>query len=167
MTATTRTSGNVSSRCRYKTGARRCASTAKVSVLARAPGRFAGRSGMCARGPQASRRQGRSPRDDRTRIWMAFPLNGWPWKFTHAARTAHRCVEVIGEHMRKPRPNAYNPAQALFLISNDRSGSPLSCPSCSGSIERDPRQIPPPPYTHVTLRCKSCGRSAHYVAGAA
>ena len=69
--------------------------------------------------------------------------------------------------MRKPRPNAYNPAQALFLISNDRSGSPLSCPSCSGSIERDPGQIPPPLYTHVTLRCKSCGRSAHYVAGAA
>jgi len=28
--------------------------------------------------------------------------------------------------MRKPRPNAYNPAQALFLISNDRSGSPLT-----------------------------------------
>ena len=74
---------------------------------------------------------------------------------------------VTGELMRKPRPNAYNPAQALFLISNDRSGSPLSCPSCSGSIERDPRQVPPPPYTHVTLRCKSCGRSAHYVAGAA
>ncbi len=69
--------------------------------------------------------------------------------------------------MRKPRPNAYNPAQALFLISNDRHGSPLSCPSCSGSIERDPRQVPPPPYTHVTLRCQSCGRSAHYVAGAA
>jgi len=43
---------------------------------------------------------------------------------------------VTGELMRKPRPNAYNPAQALFLISNDRSGSPLSCPSCSGSIER-------------------------------
>jgi hypothetical protein len=69
--------------------------------------------------------------------------------------------------MRKPRPNAYNPAQALFLISNDRSGSPLSCPSCSGSIERDPGQKPPPPFTHVTLRCKSCGRTAHYVAGAA
>jgi hypothetical protein len=69
--------------------------------------------------------------------------------------------------MRKPRPNAYNPAQALFLISNDRSGSPLSCPSCAGSIERDPHQIPPPPYTHVTLRCQNCGRSAHYVAGAA
>jgi hypothetical protein len=79
----------------------------------------------------------------------------------------HRCLEAIGEHMRKPRPNAYNPAQALFLISNDRTGSPLSCPSCSGSIERDPQQAPPPPYTHVTLRCKSCGRSAHYVAGAA
>lgn len=69
--------------------------------------------------------------------------------------------------MRKPRPNAYNPAQALFLITNDRTGSPLSCPSCSGSIERDPGQVPPPPYTHVTLRCKNCGRSAHYVAGAA
>ena len=69
--------------------------------------------------------------------------------------------------MRKPRPNAYNPAQALFLISNDRSGSPLSCPSCSGSIERDPREVPPPQFAHVTLRCKSCGRTAHYVAGAA
>ncbi len=74
---------------------------------------------------------------------------------------------ATGELMRKPRPNAYNPAQALFLISNDRTGSPLSCPSCSGTIERDPHQVPPPPYTHVTLRCKNCGRSAHYVAGAA
>ncbi len=76
-------------------------------------------------------------------------------------------LDGTGELMRKPRPNAYNPAQALFLISNDRSGSPLSCPSCAGSIERDPLKIPPPPYAHVTLRCKSCGRSAHYVAGAA
>jgi hypothetical protein len=98
---------------------------------------------------------------------MAFLINGQPSKFTYAVPAARHCVEVIGEHMRKPRPNAYNPAQALFLISNDRSGSPLSCPSCSGSIERDPNQTPPPPYAHVTLRCKSCGRSAHYVAGAA
>ena len=38
--------------------------------------------------------------------------------------------------MRKPRPNTYNPAQVLHLIASDRSGTPLSCPSCSGSIER-------------------------------
>jgi len=69
--------------------------------------------------------------------------------------------------MRKPRPNAYNPAQALHLIANDRNGVPLSCPSCSGPIERDPNYAPPPPRSHVTLRCKSCGRVARYIAGAA
>lgn len=88
-------------------------------------------------------------------------------KKLYATPAGRRRVVATGELMRKPRPNAYNPAQALFLISNDRSGSPLSCPSCSGTIERDPGQTPPPPYTHVTLRCKNCGRSAHYVAGAA
>ena len=40
--------------------------------------------------------------------------------------------------MRKPRPATYNPAQALNLIANDRTGTPLSCPSCSGPIERTP-----------------------------
>jgi hypothetical protein len=69
--------------------------------------------------------------------------------------------------MRKPRPNTYNPAQAISLISRDRTGIPLSCPSCSGSIERDPGETPPPPQSHVTLRCKNCGRVARYVAGAA
>jgi hypothetical protein len=69
--------------------------------------------------------------------------------------------------MRKPRPNTYNPAQALMLISRDRRGTPLSCPSCSGNIERDPGDFPPPPQSHVTLRCQSCGRTARYVAGAA
>ena len=69
--------------------------------------------------------------------------------------------------MRKPRPNTYNPAQALHLISHDRTGSPLSCPSCSGSIERDPAFSPPPPRAHVTLRCVTCGRFARYIAGAA
>jgi len=69
--------------------------------------------------------------------------------------------------MRKPRPNTYNPAQALHLIANDRNGSALSCPSCSGAIERDPAPIPPPPYSHVTLTCTSCGRFARYIAGAA
>ena len=28
--------------------------------------------------------------------------------------------------MRKPRPATYNPAQALNLIANDRTGTPLS-----------------------------------------
>lgn len=69
--------------------------------------------------------------------------------------------------MRKPRPATYNPAQALNLISRDRTGSPLSCPSCSGSIERSPGLMPPPPQSHVTLRCTRCGRFARYIAGAA
>ncbi len=69
--------------------------------------------------------------------------------------------------MRKPRPNTYNPAQALMLISRDRRGTPLSCPSCTGTIERDPGEVPPPPLSHVTLRCKACGRFARYIAGAA
>jgi hypothetical protein len=69
--------------------------------------------------------------------------------------------------MRKPRPNTYNPAQALQLIASDRSGAPLSCPSCSGDIERVPANFPPPPQSHVTLRCAKCGRFARYIAGAA
>jgi hypothetical protein len=69
--------------------------------------------------------------------------------------------------MRKPRPATYNPAQALNLIANDRTGSPLSCPSCSGHIERTPSDFPPRPRSHVTLRCSVCGRIARYIAGAA
>jgi uncharacterized Zn finger protein len=53
------------------------------------------------------------------------------------------------------------------LIANDRNGTPLSCPSCSGSIERDPNDNPPPPRCQVTLRCTNCGRFARYIAGAA
>lgn len=69
--------------------------------------------------------------------------------------------------MRKPRPATYNPAQALHLIANDRTGTALSCPSCSGKIERTPAQTPPLPRAQVTLRCVTCGRIARYVAGAA
>jgi len=69
--------------------------------------------------------------------------------------------------MRKPRPVTYNPAQALNLIANDRTGSPLSCPSCSGPIERTPDDFPARPQSHVTLRCRECGRIARYIAGAA
>ena len=67
--------------------------------------------------------------------------------------------------MRKPRPATFNPAQALHLIAKDRTGSPLSCPSCSGAIERHPNHVPPPPSAQVTLRCSKCGRMARYVAG--
>ena len=45
--------------------------------------------------------------------------------------------------MRKPRPATFNPAQALHPIAKDRSGSALSCPSCSGEITRHPDQFPP------------------------
>jgi DNA-directed RNA polymerase subunit RPC12/RpoP len=69
--------------------------------------------------------------------------------------------------MRKPRPATYNPAQALQLISCDRTGAPLSCPSCSGKIVRDPNDFPPPPRSQVTLRCSACGRIARYITGAA
>ena len=55
----------------------------------------------------------------------------------------------------------------LNLIANDRTGTPLSCPSCSGPIERTPNDIPAPPRSHVTLRCRECGRVARYIAGAA
>ena len=67
--------------------------------------------------------------------------------------------------MRKPRPATFNPAQALHLIAKDRSGSALSCPSCSGEINRHPDQCPPPPRAQVTLKCGACGRVARYVAG--
>lgn len=69
--------------------------------------------------------------------------------------------------MRKPRPATYNPAQALHLIAHDRNGGSLSCPSCSGKIERTPSNFPPAPRSQVTLRCTTCGRIARYVAGAA
>ena len=69
--------------------------------------------------------------------------------------------------MRKPRPNTYNPAQALHLITSDRTGTPLSCPSCSGPIERTPDEADVTPRAQVTLRCQQCGRLARYIAGAA
>jgi predicted RNA-binding Zn-ribbon protein involved in translation (DUF1610 family) len=70
--------------------------------------------------------------------------------------------------MRKPRANAYNPAQVLGLISTDRTGAPLHCPACGASnIEREPDITPPPPHAHVTLHCAKCGRIARYIVGAA
>ena len=70
--------------------------------------------------------------------------------------------------MRKARPNMYNPAQVLSLISTDRTGAPLHCPACGASdIEREPDISPPPPRAHVTLKCTKCGRVARYIVGAA
>ena len=69
--------------------------------------------------------------------------------------------------MRKPRPAQYNPAQALHLIATDRSRAPLTCPSCSGPIERTPDEEEIVPRAQVTLQCRQCGRLARYIAGAA
>ena len=100
---------------------------------------------------------------------LYFDLRPGAVSFTIRARpvSAGRASTPMEDPMRKPRPNTYNPAQALNLIASDRTGSPLSCPSCSGPIERDPGEMPPPPRSHVTLRCTSCGRFARYIAGAA
>lgn len=87
--------------------------------------------------------------------------------FQHRSAREQVGFTVLEESMRKPRPATYNPAQALHLIASDRTGSPLSCPSCSGNIERSPDLIPPAPHSHVTLKCTSCGRVARYIAGAA
>ena len=70
--------------------------------------------------------------------------------------------------MRKPRPNTYNTAQVLALVTSDRTGHALSCPACgAASFEREPDITPPPPQSHVTLKCAKCGRVARYIAGAA
>jgi hypothetical protein len=89
------------------------------------------------------------------------------------SNSCYRCAEsgsagrAFGGPMRKPRPVTYNPAQVLHLINSDRHGVPLSCPCCSGMIDRDPPQYPPAPLSHVTLKCRGCGRTAKYIASAA
>jgi hypothetical protein len=55
-TATVRSSGNDSSRCRYRIGAKSLASMAAESVCARESGRAGGSAGKCVRGPQAAMR---------------------------------------------------------------------------------------------------------------
>ena len=101
------------------------------------------------------------------------PLCFRPFEGYYSSRAARRLQYTgsvrnhSGGPMRKPRPATYNPVQALHLIANDRNGSPLSCPSCSGQIERTPDDFPPPPRSQVTLQCRECGRVARYIAGAA
>jgi hypothetical protein len=97
---------------------------------------------------------------------MTKPINLLPL-LSRSADHGRPPLDTAGDRMRKPRPNSYNPAQALHLIASDRNGDPLSCPSCSGSIQREPGHAPPPPRSHVTLKCVGCGRVARYIAGAA
>lgn len=171
-TATARSRGNHSSRWRYRRGASVRASIAPLSDGASADGTATGRGGRCACGPQAHA----SPRpsvatyrrlDRKTmphcalRALVVTIHQGGPAPIFRAGE------KHIGGPMRKPRPATYNPVQALHLIANDRNGSPLSCPSCSGQIERTPDDFPPPPRSQVTLQCRECGRVARYIAGAA
>jgi hypothetical protein len=100
--------------------------------------------------------------------FVAGNLDMGPKVVSFQHRPSGRWVGLLfGGVMRKPRPATYNPAQALHLIASDRTGSPLSCPSCSGNIERSPSLTPPAPHSHVTLKCTACGRVARYIAGAA
>ena len=58
----------------------------------------------------------------------------------------------------------FRAAEALALIAADRDHKPLVCPTCtSGPIERSPRRGDHPS-GRITLTCKSCGRSAVYLA---
>jgi hypothetical protein len=111
-TATTRSSGNDSSGCRYKTGARRRASTAPLSVRARAPGRLDGRRGMCARGPQAVT-SSISPRPTTSRIWMALFL-------TESSMSNHAALNRAVLRRSNWRPHAQASSECVQ--------------SCSGSV---------------------------------
>ena len=93
-TATTRSNGNVSSFCRYKTGAKRRANRVPLSVGARAPGRLAGRSGIWACGPHAVTSTSVSPKPSRSGISMALLLKkGLPSKKKpNATQTEQRRV---------------------------------------------------------------------------
>ena len=59
----------------------------------------------------------------------------------------------------------YRAAEALLLISADRSGNDgLVCPTCSTpSVERHPKRNGGEPSGRVTLQCGDCGRSASYI----
>ena len=141
------------------------------SFAASIPGTTSGRNGMCARGPHALSTTLAATAQTRVVLrkrLLHLDLRSGTVSLLYAVErsvpaTSSKPQEVS---MRKPRPNTYNPAQALNLIASDRTGSPLSCPSCSGPIERDPGDSPPPPRSHVTLRCTSCGRFARYIDGA-
>lgn len=64
----------------------------------------------------------------------------------------------------------FRPDEALSLISADREGRPLNCPTCgSESVERDPPRDEdhPAATSRVQLSCSGCGRLVSYVDRAA
>jgi RNase P subunit RPR2 len=58
----------------------------------------------------------------------------------------------------------YRAAEALLLISADRDGQALACPTCSTpTIQRSPTRESGEISSRITLRCGDCGRSATYL----
>lgn len=60
----------------------------------------------------------------------------------------------------------FRPDEALSLISADREGKRLRCPSCgSEAVERDPPRATPSsgPQGKVQLLCDGCGRLVTYI----
>lgn len=97
-TATTRSSGNVSSLCRYETGARRRARSAPLSVGTRASGRFWPVGAVCGHAGQR-RQESRGPaqrRSARESGWLFFSTDSHQERPPHnATPTAQRRVEVL------------------------------------------------------------------------
>ncbi len=62
----------------------------------------------------------------------------------------------------------FRPDEALSLISADREGKLLRCPSCSSeAVERDPPRSDASAIGRVHLACSGCGRVVDYVDRAA
>jgi hypothetical protein len=60
----------------------------------------------------------------------------------------------------------FRPDEALSLISADRAGKLLSCPSCgSQSVARDPERDSADRFANarIQLACSACGRLVSYI----
>lgn len=70
--------------------------------------------------------------------------------------------------MSRRRVKEYRPDEALSLVSADREGKPLSCPSCgSESVVRKPPRVKSAGHQgRIRLACSGCGRLASYLDGA-
>lgn len=66
-------------------------------------------------------------------------------------------------------PKEFRPDEALSLISADRNGKSVPCPSCgSDTVERIPaRKGDHPSGGRVHLGCENCGRVVDYIDRAA
>jgi hypothetical protein len=127
-TATTRTSGNHSSACRYKTGASSRASVAPVSPGGSAPGSSSGTGGRCRRGPQPA---------IATQSGIAS---------SHPARATSRRRVTSGAAAFRPEP----PLLPEWLVEYPRRSS------CESPVRR--RTIPHRPCSssHTTARDRHC-----------